>query len=87
MTRKSIETLEVRSRAQWRAWLNKHHASSAEIWLVFHKQHTGAKGVDREASIEDALCFGWIDSLVRRLDAWRFFAKPSRGSRRARSSG
>jgi uncharacterized protein YdeI (YjbR/CyaY-like superfamily) len=75
VTRKPIETVEVRSRAQWRAWLKKHHASVAEIWLVLHKQHTGTKGVDREASIEEALCFGWIDSLVRRLDDERYAVK------------
>jgi uncharacterized protein YdeI (YjbR/CyaY-like superfamily) len=73
--RRPIETLEVRSRAQWHAWLDKHHASAAEIWLVFHKQHTGATSVDREASVEEALCFGWIDSLVRRLDAERYAVK------------
>ena len=74
-TRARIKTLEVRSRAQWHAWLQKHHASVAEIWLVFHKQHTGTKGVDRDASIEEALCFGWIDSLVRRLDDERYAVK------------
>jgi uncharacterized protein YdeI (YjbR/CyaY-like superfamily) len=74
-TRKPIKTVEVRSRAHWHAWLQKHHASVAEIWLVFHKQHTGTKCVDREASIEEALCFGWIDSLVRRLDDERYAVK------------
>jgi uncharacterized protein YdeI (YjbR/CyaY-like superfamily) len=69
------KTLDVRTRAQWRAWLTKHHASVAEVWLVFHKQHTGRMTVDREASIEEALCFGWVDSLVRRLDAERYAVK------------
>ena len=73
--RAPIKTLDVRSRAQWHAWLQKHHASAAEIWLVFHKRHTGTQGVDREASIEEALCFGWIDSLVRRLDDERYVVK------------
>ncbi|HSC16166.1 MAG TPA: YdeI/OmpD-associated family protein [Gammaproteobacteria bacterium] len=75
MTAKPLKTLEVRSRAHWHAWLQRHHASVAEIWLVFHKQRTRAKGVDREASIEEALCFGWIDSLVRRLDDERYAVK------------
>jgi uncharacterized protein YdeI (YjbR/CyaY-like superfamily) len=73
--RTRIKTLDVRSRAQWHAWLQKHHASVAEIWLVFHKQHTGTKSIDREASVEEALCFGWIDSLVRRLDDVRYAVK------------
>jgi uncharacterized protein YdeI (YjbR/CyaY-like superfamily) len=74
-TRTRIKTLHVRTRAQWHAWLEKHHASVADIWLVFHKQHTGRTTIDREASIEEALCFGWIDSLVRRLDAERYAVK------------
>jgi uncharacterized protein YdeI (YjbR/CyaY-like superfamily) len=74
-TRTRIKTLEVCSRAQWHAWLQKHHASVAEIWLLFHKRRMGAKGIDREASIEEALCFGWIDSLVRRLDDERYAVK------------
>jgi uncharacterized protein YdeI (YjbR/CyaY-like superfamily) len=72
---KPIKTLDVRSRAQWHAWLKKNHAAVAEIWLVFRKQHSRTKGVDREASVEEALCFGWIDSLVRRLDYERYAVK------------
>jgi uncharacterized protein YdeI (YjbR/CyaY-like superfamily) len=75
MTVKPVKTLDVRSRAQWHTWLRKHHASVAEIWLVFHKQHTRTASVDREASVEEALCFGWIDSLVRRLDDARYAVK------------
>jgi uncharacterized protein YdeI (YjbR/CyaY-like superfamily) len=70
-----ITTLDVRTRAAWRAWLRKHHRKAAEIWLVFHKQHTGKPSVDYEAAVEEALCFGWIDSLVRRLDGDRFARK------------
>ena len=82
MAAKPIKTLDVRSRAQWHAWLEKHHASAAEIWLVFHKQRTGTKGVDREASVEEALCFGWIDSIGKRMDDERFAQKftPRRNS-------
>jgi len=72
---KRIATLDVRTRAAWRAWLRKHHREAAEIWLVFHKQHTGKPSVDYEAAVEEALCFGWIDSLVRRLDDDRFARK------------
>ena len=74
-TRTPIKTLDVRTRARWHAWLEKHHASVAEIWLVFHKQHTRETTLDREASIEEALCFGWVDSLVRRLDDERYAVK------------
>ena len=75
MPARPIKTLDVRTRAAWHAWLEKHHGSATEIWLVFHKQHTGTHCVDYEDSIEEALCFGWVDSLVRRLDDDRFARK------------
>ena len=75
MSAKPIKTLAVHTRAQWHAWLEKHHASVAEIWLVFHRQRTGRARLEYEAAVEEALCFGWIDSLVRRLDAERYARK------------
>ena len=75
MNGRPIKTLDVRTRAQWHGWLEKHESSAAEIWLVFHKQHTNTHGLDREASVEEALCFGWVDSLVRRLDGERYAVK------------
>jgi uncharacterized protein YdeI (YjbR/CyaY-like superfamily) len=75
MPAKPVRTLDIRTRVAWRAWLERNHASVAEIWLVFHKQHTGTPSVDRDASAEEALCFGWIDSLVRRLDETRYAVK------------
>jgi uncharacterized protein YdeI (YjbR/CyaY-like superfamily) len=68
-------TLDIRTRRQWRAWLAKHHASSPGIWLVFHKRHTGVKSVPHEDAVREALCFGWIDSLVKRLDDDRYAIK------------
>jgi uncharacterized protein YdeI (YjbR/CyaY-like superfamily) len=67
--------LDVRSRRAWRTWLEKHHTSSSEIWLVFHKRHTGVTCVPYDESVEGALCFGWIDSLVRHLDDARYVRK------------
>jgi uncharacterized protein YdeI (YjbR/CyaY-like superfamily) len=70
-----LKTLTVRSRDQWRRWLERHHASSREVWLVFYKRHTGRASVDYESAVEEALCFGWVDSLVRRLDETRYMIK------------
>ena len=75
MATKPLETLDVRSRQAWRDWLAEHHASSSEIWLVYHKKHTGVTCVDYGHSVEEALCFGWIDILVRRLDEDRYARK------------
>jgi uncharacterized protein YdeI (YjbR/CyaY-like superfamily) len=68
-------TLEVRSRRQWRAWLAGHHKSSSGIWLVLYKQHTKLKSMPYEDAVREALCFGWIDSLVKRLDDDRYALK------------
>ena len=70
-----LETLQLPSRRRWRAWLTKHHASSPGIWLVFYKAHTGIKSIPYEDAVREALCFGWIDSLVKRLDENRYAIK------------
>ena len=67
--------LEVRNRREWRAWLKQHHASTAGVWLVFHKSHTGVKSMLYEDTVREALCFGWIDSLIKRLDEDRYALK------------
>lgn len=63
-----LKTLEVRGRAEWREWLAAHHDSETEIWLVFFKPHAGKTSVLYSDALDEALCFGWIDSLIRRLD-------------------
>jgi uncharacterized protein YdeI (YjbR/CyaY-like superfamily) len=71
----ALTTIDVRTRQQWRAWLAKNHASSAGIWLVRHKQHTGVQSMPYEDVVREALCFGWIDSLIKRLDDDRYALK------------
>ena len=63
-----VKTLHVTTREAWRAWLAAHHATETEVWLIFYKQHTGQPRISYDEVVEEALCFGWIDSLVRRLD-------------------
>ncbi|MDP1857996.1 MAG: YdeI/OmpD-associated family protein [Gemmatimonadaceae bacterium] len=65
----NLITMDVRTRADWRRWLAKHHSSSPGIWLVRHKQHTGLASMPYEDLVCEALCFGWVDSLIKRLDA------------------
>lgn len=67
----SLERVEVVSAGQWRAWLKKHHTRSEGIWLVTYKKHVVDKYISWSAIVEEALCFGWIDSLPRKLDADR----------------
>ena len=75
MYRTEFITLEVRDRQQWRTWLGKHHGSSPGVWLVFLKKHTVVESVPYQDSLDEALCFGWIDSLVKRLDDDRYARK------------
>ena len=67
--------VDIRTRAKWREWLEKHHATSAGVWFVMHKKHTGVKCVSYDDAVREALCFGWIDSLERRLDDERYVLK------------
>ena len=64
----SLITLDVSNRAEWRKWLKKHHTTKNNIWLIFHKRHTGRTSIPYNDAVEEALCFGWIDSLIKRLD-------------------
>ena len=67
--------LDVRTREEWRRWLTKNHASSPGVWLTRHKQQSGIKSMPYEDVVCEALCFGWIDSLVKRLDDDRYAIK------------
>ncbi len=65
------EQVEVRSRGEWRAWLEAHHADSPGVWCVTHKKAPGAPHVAYDDVAEEALAFGWVDSKPRKLDAAR----------------
>ena len=67
--------LDIETRGEWRSWLAAHHDSVAEIWLVFHKRHTGRPSIEYRDALEEALCFGWVDSLITRLDDDRYGRK------------
>jgi len=62
------ETLYVSTRRQWRSWLATNHASAKEIWLVYFKKHAGKPSIPYNDAVEEALCFGWIDSILKFLD-------------------
>lgn len=59
------------NRAAWRQWLQQHHSSSPGVWLVYCKKASGQPSVTYAEAVEEALCFGWIDSHPRKLDADR----------------
>jgi uncharacterized protein YdeI (YjbR/CyaY-like superfamily) len=62
------ETLYLTDRKQWRKWLEKNHEIKKEIWLIYYKKHTKKPTIPYDDAVEEALCFGWIDSTVKRID-------------------
>ncbi len=60
--------LHFTSRDEWRAWLEVHHTTDKEAWLVHYKKRTGKPGLSLEEAVEEALCFGWIDGALKPMD-------------------
>lgn len=67
-----VRTVTMRTRLAWRTWLERNHATAPEIWLAYFKKHTGKASVTYAESVEEALCFGWIDGIRKRLDEERY---------------
>jgi len=70
-----MKTVKVKNRAEWRAWLADNHDKESEIWLVYYKKETGIASVDYEASVEEALCYGWVDSIIKKIDDTKYTRK------------
>lgn len=72
----SAEPVFFKDRAAWRAWLDKYHDKRSEIWVLAYKRNSGTKCMSYVEALEGALCYGWIDSRMRRIDdekhMWRF---------------
>ena len=67
-----MKPLYVEDRAKWHAWLEANSGTAAEVWLVYYKKDTGRPSIDYGESVEEAICFGWVDNKVRNLDEARF---------------
>jgi len=70
-----MKTFEARTLDEWREWLAGHHDRESEVWLIFHKRHMGKPSIAYIDALDEALCFGWVDSLVKRLDDDRYARK------------
>jgi uncharacterized protein YdeI (YjbR/CyaY-like superfamily) len=66
------KTLYVTDREEWRDWLAQHHASEGEVWLIYTRKSSGKPRIPYNDAVEEALCFGWIDSQVKGIDEERF---------------
>lgn len=79
-----IETFYAKSQNDWRKWLEKHHQKKTAVWLIFYKKDSGVPSVYYPEAVDEALCFGWIDSKPNKRDEksyYRFFSprKPKSG--------
>jgi len=79
-----METLYVTNRRDWRTWLEKHYTKEKEIWLVYYRKASGKPRIPYNDAVEEALCFGWIDSTLKGIDEETYGQRFSR--RRAGSS-
>jgi len=62
-------------RKQWRAWLEKNHKTQTEVWLIYYKKASKRPRIPYDDAVEEALCFGWVDSLVKRIDDEKYAQK------------
>ena len=67
-----MKTFFAEDRSKWRAWLEANHKQAAEVWLVHYKKEAGQPQIEYDAAVEEAICFGWIDGKIRKLDQHRF---------------
>ena len=65
---KVTKTLYVKTRSEWRNWLKKNSKSEKEIWLIFHNKSSNQRSISYEDAVEEALCFGWIDSIIKKIE-------------------
>jgi len=71
-------TLYVFRRKDWRSWLAKHHDTEQEIWLIYKKKSSGKPRIPYDAAVEEALCYGWIDSILKPIDSEQYAQRFSR---------
>ncbi len=71
-TTRELQQFYAKDRTTWRDWLEKNHAISPGVWLVYYKKQTGKPSISDDQAIEEALCFGWVDSRPNVLDEERF---------------
>src|SRR5215471_7163316 len=71
-----MKQVHVTTRSQWRQWLATNHDQEKDgVWLVFHRKNRARPSLGYEESVEEALCFGWIDSIIKRIDSDRYCRK------------
>lgn len=83
MTTPPPNSIQPKSRAEWRKWLSSHHTQEEGVWLITFKKSSGKQRLDYAEAVEEALCFGWVDSKGNKLDEERtmlWFTARKKGS-------
>lgn len=83
-TFKGLKAIHAKTRKSWRTWLSKNHAKHKPVWLIFYRKGSKTRSVTYSEAVEEALCFGWIDSLVNKRDdeSWYQYFAPRKPSSR-----
>lgn len=85
----AVKITFFKSRADFRKWLKAHHAEAQELWVGFYKKDSGRPSITWPQSVDEALCFGWIDGIRKSIDdvknkeAWKFFQAQTPSYRKA----
>ena len=66
------KTLYVKNRKEWRAWLAKHYNTATEIWLIYYKKASGKPRIPYNDAVDEALCYGWIDGILKPIDERKY---------------
>jgi uncharacterized protein YdeI (YjbR/CyaY-like superfamily) len=70
-----LVSLEVQEASEWRAWLAENHLTKQGVWLIFHRSGSGTPSISYEDAVDEALAFGWIDSIIKRIDGEKYARK------------
>jgi uncharacterized protein YdeI (YjbR/CyaY-like superfamily) len=71
----TLETVEAGDAVAWRSWLRKNHLNSPGVWLIFRRKGSSQPSISYDEAMDEALAYGWIDSIIRKLDAQRYARK------------
>lgn len=72
MSRTEAETFYPKSQADWRKWLEENHQQKNSVWLIYYRSSTGKPSLSWSEAVDEALCFGWIDSTKKTIDHERY---------------
>ncbi len=70
-----MKQLYLKTTNEWREWLQNNHDKETEIWLIFFKKESGEPSIEYESAVEEAICFGWIDSIIKKIDDAKYARK------------